>query len=82
MFALPSGHCGQILCQEYLSPSENSKIGDIVQIKEYMGKAINLEILVETFQGKQLLFLMEVFQIRSKTTRFYKRRFDLSGVLW
>jgi hypothetical protein len=25
---------------------------------------------------------MEVFQIRSKTTRFYKRRFDLSGVLW
>jgi hypothetical protein len=65
---------------EYYSPSENPKIGDIVQIKEYMGKAIiNLrDTVVETFQGKQLLFLTRVFQIRSKTTRFYKRRFDLS----
>jgi hypothetical protein len=43
---------------EYYSPSENPKIGDIVQIKEYMGKAIiNLRDTVETFQGKQLLFL-------------------------
>jgi small conductance mechanosensitive channel len=47
------------LCRVSLFRLENRKVGDIVQIKEYMGKVIEINLrdtLVETFKEKRLLF--------------------------
>lgn len=59
------------------------KVGDIVQIKDYMGKVkeINLrDTLIETFQGKTVIIPnKEVFQNPIENyTILRKRRFDLS----
>jgi len=59
------------------------KVGDIVQIKDYMGKVkeVNLrDTVVETFQGKTVIIPnKEVFQNPIENyTILQKRRFDLS----
>lgn len=67
----------------FISFRKPLKIGDIVQIKDYMGKVteINLrDTLIETFQGKTVIIPnKEVFQNPIENyTILQKRRFDLS----
>ncbi|MDG2432655.1 mechanosensitive ion channel [Flavobacterium sp.] len=67
----------------FISFRKPLKVGDIVQIKDYMGKVreINLrDTLVETFQGKTVIIPnKEVFQNPIENyTILQKRRFDLS----
>tara|TARA_R110000868_G_scaffold67666_6_gene200613 strand:- start:311 stop:1207 length:897 start_codon:yes stop_codon:yes gene_type:complete len=67
----------------FISFRKPLKVGDIVQIKEYMGKVkeINLrDTVVETFQGKTVIIPnKEVFQNPIENyTILRKRRFDLS----
>jgi small-conductance mechanosensitive channel len=67
----------------FISFRKPLKVGDIVQIKEYMGKVreINLrDTLIETFQGKTVIIPnKEVFQNPIENyTILRKRRFDLS----
>jgi small-conductance mechanosensitive channel len=67
----------------FLSFRKPLKIGDIVQIKEYMGKVIIINLrdtVVETFQGKTVIIPnKEVFQNPIVNyTMLEKRRFDLS----
>jgi small-conductance mechanosensitive channel len=51
------------------------KVGDIVQIKEYMGVR-EIETLVETFQGKTVIIPnKEVFQTQLKIIPFYVKTF-------
>ncbi len=67
----------------FISFRKPLKVGDIVQIKEYMGKVkvINLrDTVLETFQGKTVIIPnKEVFQNPIENyTILQKRRFDLS----
>jgi len=67
----------------FISFRKPLKVGDIVQIKEYMGKVIEINLrdtLVETFQGKTVIIPnKEVFQNPIENyTILQKRRFDLS----
>ena len=67
----------------FISFRKPLKVGDIVQIKDYMGKVreINLrDTLIETFQGKTVIIPnKEVFQNPIENyTILRKRRFDLS----
>ncbi len=67
----------------FISFRKPLKVGDIVQIKEYMGKVkmVNLrDTVVETFQGKTVIIPnKEVFQNPIENyTILQKRRFDLS----
>ena len=67
----------------FISFRKPLKVGDIVQIKEYMGKVkmINLrDTVVETFQGKTVIIPnKEVFQNPIENyTILQNRRFDLS----
>lgn len=67
----------------FISFRKPLKVGDIVQIKEYMGKVkeINLrDTVVETFQGKTVIIPnKEVFQNPIENyTILQKRRFDLT----
>jgi len=67
----------------FISIRKPLKVGDIVQIKDYMGevKVINLrDTVVETFQGKMVIIPnKEVFQNPIENyTILQKRRFDLS----
>jgi small-conductance mechanosensitive channel len=67
----------------FISFRKPLKIGDIVQIKEYMGKVIVINLrdtVVETFQGKTVIIPnKEVFQNPIENyTILQKRRFDLS----
>jgi small-conductance mechanosensitive channel len=67
----------------FISFRKPLKVGDIVKIKDYMGKVreINLrDTLVETFQGKTVIIPnKEVFQNPIENyTILQKRRFDLS----
>lgn len=66
----------------FISFRKPLKVGDIVQIKEYMGKVkeINLrDTVIETFQGKTVIIPnKEVFQNPIENyTILQKRRFDL-----
>jgi small conductance mechanosensitive channel len=67
----------------FISFRKPLKVGDIVQIKDYMGKVIEINLrdtLVETFQGKTVIIPnKEVFQNPIENyTILQKRRFDLS----
>ncbi|MCG9792222.1 mechanosensitive ion channel family protein [Flavobacterium algicola] len=67
----------------FISFRKPLKVGDIVQIKDYMGKvkSVNLrDTVVETFQGKTVIIPnKEVFQNPIENyTILQKRRFDLS----
>ena len=67
----------------FISFRKPLKVGDIVQIKDYMGKVkmINLrDTVIETFQGKSVIIPnKEVFQNPIENyTILQKRRFDLS----
>ena len=67
----------------FISFRKPLKVGDIVQIKDYMGKVkmINLrDTVIETFQGKTVIIPnKEVFQNPIENyTILQKRRFDLS----
>ncbi|AWG23715.1 mechanosensitive ion channel protein MscS [Flavobacterium faecale] len=67
----------------FISFRKPLKVGDIVQIKDYMGKvkSINLrDTVVETFQGKTVIIPnKEVFQNPIENyTILQKRRFDLN----
>lgn len=67
----------------FISFRKPLKVGDIVQIKDYMGKVreINLrDTLIETFQGKTVIIPnKEVFQNPIENyTILRKRRFDLT----
>ncbi|NRS89935.1 small-conductance mechanosensitive channel [Flavobacterium sp. 7E] len=67
----------------FISFRKPLKVGDIVQIKDYMGKVkeINLrDTIVETFQGKTVIIPnKEVFQNPIENyTILQKRRFDLN----
>jgi len=67
----------------FISFRKPLKVGDIVQIKDYMGKVkeVNLrDTVVETFQGKTVIIPnKEVFQNPIENyTILQKRRFDLS----
>ena len=67
----------------FISFRKPLKVGDIVQIKDYMGKVkeINLrDTIIETFQGKTVIIPnKEVFQNPIENyTILRKRRFDLS----
>ncbi|MGA9638328.1 mechanosensitive ion channel family protein [Flavobacterium sp.] len=67
----------------FISFRKPLKVGDIVQIKDYMGKVkeVNLrDTVVETFQGKTVIIPnKEVFQNPIENYTFLqKRRFDLS----
>lgn len=67
----------------FISFRKPLKVGDIVQIKEYMGKVkvINLrDTVIETFQGKTVIIPnKEVFQNPIENyTILQKRRFDLT----
>lgn len=67
----------------FISFRKPLKVGDIVQIRDYMGKVkeVNLrDTIVETFQGKTVIIPnKEVFQNPIENYTFLqKRRFDLS----
>ena len=67
----------------FISFRKPLKVGDIVQIKDYMGKVkeVNLrDTVIETFQGKTVIIPnKEVFQNPIENYTFLqKRRFDLS----
>ncbi|MEO6903615.1 MAG: mechanosensitive ion channel [Bacteroidia bacterium] len=67
----------------FISFRKPLKVGDVVQIKDYMGKVkeVNLrDTIIETFQGKTVIIPnKEVFQNPIENyTILQKRRFDLS----
>ncbi|MCW2118369.1 mechanosensitive ion channel family protein [Flavobacterium sp. 7A] len=67
----------------FISFRKPLKVGDIVQIKDYMGKVIMINLrdtVLETFQGKTVIIPnKEVFQNPIENyTILQKRRFDLS----
>lgn len=67
----------------FISFRKPLKVGDIVQVKDYMGKVIEVNLrdtVVETFQGKTVIIPnKEVFQNPIENyTILQKRRFDLS----
>ena len=67
----------------FISFRKPIKVGDIVKLKDYMGKVVEINLrdtIVETFQGKTVIIPnKEVFQNPIENYTFLqKRRFDLS----